>query len=75
MDLSAVRFCGVKTTLFRYSGGNARAGTKINVSQKVLDRLQARACEQAPGSKVTLSSDNCTISLRVPRIGTILIFR
>ena len=75
MDLSAVRTAGVKTTLFHYSGGNATAGSRINVSQTVLDRLQTAACQQVPGSKVTLSADAKKIELRVPRAGLMLLFR
>lgn len=72
-DLSAVRWTGVKTTLFRYSGGNTT--WRILISQKTLERIQEAARQHAPRARVTLSADQRTVSLRVPHEGFLMILR
>lgn len=72
-DFSAVRRTGVKTTLFRYSGGNT--DWRIRISQKTLERIRDAARRHAPRARVTLSDDRRTVSLRVPREAFLMILR
>lgn len=72
-DFSAVRQTGVKTTLFRYSGGNT--DWRIRISPKTLERIQEAARRHVSGARVTLSDDRRTISLRVPREAFLMILR
>ena len=77
-DFSALRGEGVRTTLFEINSPAWEQG--IIISQETLDRMQAAACAQVPGSKIEVEKLSGfdiikKISLKVPRRGFIVILR
>ena len=80
-DFSALRGEGVRTTLFEINSSFwDHLNQRIIISQETLDRMQAAACAQVPGSKIEVEKLSGSeiikkISLKVPRRGFIVILR